>query len=101
MCGIYGAIGCELDEDRGLAALRTLGHRGPDGEGHHHDPVRDVFLGHTRLSIIDLSDSAAQPITNEDLIALKDLWQPRDCDHQERCPRYVLRRRSQRQQQRV
>jgi len=66
MCGIYGAIGCGLTADQGLAALRTLDHRGPDGRGFHHDASRDVFLGHTRLSIIDLSDAAAQPIFDED-----------------------------------
>jgi hypothetical protein len=42
-----------------------LHHRGPDGRGHWLSPDRQVGLGHTRLSIIDLS-TGAQPITNED-----------------------------------
>ena len=65
MCGIYGAIGCELSEADAIRALRTLDHRGPDGFGHSYDERRDVFLGHTRLSIIDLSDSGRQPMSNE------------------------------------
>lgn len=45
------------------AALRTLGHRGPDGS----DSVAfgDVFLGHTRLAIVDVSHGS-QPLYNED-----------------------------------
>lgn len=38
-------------------------HRGPDGEGYHSDGT--VYLGHRRLSIIDL-DGGHQPMTNED-----------------------------------
>jgi asparagine synthase (glutamine-hydrolysing) len=39
-------------------------HRGPDGEGHWVDGY--VALGHRRLSIIDLSLNAAQPMLNAD-----------------------------------
>ena len=42
----------------------TLAHRGPDGEGAHVDGP--VALGHRRLSIIDLSEAASEPMTNED-----------------------------------
>ena len=42
----------------------TLAHRGPDGEGLHLDGP--VGLGHRRLSIIDLSEAASEPMTNED-----------------------------------
>jgi asparagine synthase (glutamine-hydrolysing) len=43
--------------------LRTLGHRGPDGSGTWGDNSKhNVTLGHRRLSIIDLSDAAAQPM---------------------------------------
>src|SRR5512134_180524 len=38
-------------------------HRGPDGEGEHHEP--GVALGHRRLSIIDLA-TGQQPLYNED-----------------------------------
>ncbi len=41
----------------------AIAHRGPDGSGHFVDGA--VGLGHRRLSIIDLSDAAAQPLGNE------------------------------------
>jgi asparagine synthase (glutamine-hydrolysing) len=44
-----------------MLALETS--RGPDGEGIHS--AGPAILGHRRLSIIDLSDEARQPMTNE------------------------------------
>ncbi len=41
-------------------------HRGPDGEGLWSDPVAAIAMGHARLSIIDLSDAAAQPMATAD-----------------------------------
>lgn len=43
-------------------ALNDLKHRGPDGQGTWVDDDRLISLGHTRLSVIDLSDDAAQPM---------------------------------------
>jgi asparagine synthase (glutamine-hydrolysing) len=40
----------------------SVAHRGPDGEDHWMNPGRQVGLGHRRLSIIDLSNSASQPM---------------------------------------
>jgi asparagine synthase (glutamine-hydrolysing) len=45
-----------------------LAHRGPDGLGLHLDGP--AALGHRRLKIIDLSDAAREPMTNED----ESLW---------------------------
>lgn len=54
MCGIAGFIGSGGDEElRRMTAL--LAHRGPDDDGHWSDPARAVFLGHRRLSILDLA----------------------------------------------
>ena len=41
----------------------ALAHRGPDQKGLYRD--RDIGLGHSRLSIIDL-EGGGQPIPNED-----------------------------------
>jgi len=44
----------------------TMAHRGPDGAGKWVSKDRKVSLAHRRLSIIDLSESASQPMCNED-----------------------------------
>ena len=68
MCGIVGFYGTSGPEDAAAALLRrmcgTIAHRGPDDQGAY---VGDgVGLGHRRLSIIDLSTNAAQPMTTAD-----------------------------------
>jgi asparagine synthase (glutamine-hydrolysing) len=66
MCGICGYLSREgpatADVVRAMAG--TLAHRGPDGEGARADGP--VALGHRRLSIIDLTEAAREPMTNED-----------------------------------
>ncbi|MBS1516833.1 MAG: asparagine synthase (glutamine-hydrolyzing) [Bacteroidetes bacterium] len=42
----------------------AIAHRGPDGEGSYIN--YPVCFGHRRLSIIDLSENASQPMFNED-----------------------------------
>jgi asparagine synthase (glutamine-hydrolysing) len=44
--------------------LAVQRHRGPDGAGMFYEPP--VVLGHRRLSILDLSDAAAQPMRDGD-----------------------------------
>jgi len=71
MCGIVGALAFTTGNfqvsgpylDRMRDAMR---HRGPDGEGTWVAPAGHVGMGHRRLSIIDLSEAAAQPMTNEE-----------------------------------
>ena len=70
MCGI--SI-CYLPDRRSESAIASmvsvLHHRGPDDRGIYTDTVdgtRCLALGHNRLSIIDLSDHAAQPMKSED-----------------------------------
>jgi asparagine synthase (glutamine-hydrolysing) len=67
MCGICGIYGSE-DRSAIQKMLRVMKHRGPDGEGIYTD--RNISLGHTRLSIIDLSENGRQPLSNED----GDIW---------------------------
>lgn len=45
-----------------MRMTRRLAHRGPDAEGVYIDD--GIALGHRRLSIIDLSDDANQPMTD-------------------------------------
>lgn len=63
MCGIIGGIGC-FENSVLTQALDTVAHRGPDSKGIFDN--ENVFLGHTRLSIQDLSENANQPMFSED-----------------------------------
>jgi asparagine synthase (glutamine-hydrolysing) len=70
MCGIAGIVGRIDGENR--AALRrmsdALAHRGPDGEGFWESASDGegwgVLFAHRRLSILDLSNAAAQPMVD-------------------------------------
>ncbi len=62
MCGITGFSGSynpQLLKKMGAA----IAHRGPDGVGEWYDPKGSVGLAHRRLSILDLSNAAAQPMS--------------------------------------
>ncbi len=69
MCGIAGIIQSdpnkyEIDHLKKLAA--ALAHRGPDGENFWQNNNRTALLCHRRLSIIDLSIAAGQPMHYND-----------------------------------
>ena len=64
MCGIAGFVGRGSIEDlRRMNA--ALAHRGPDDEGTWVDESHRVFLGHRRLSIVDIG-GGHQPMWTED-----------------------------------
>ena len=42
----------------------SLTHRGPDFGGYFFNKTKGVGLGHRRLSIIDISENANQPMTS-------------------------------------
>ncbi len=63
MCGIMGIIGPRPDLDANRWG-RLTSHRGPDAFGIWQDD--DALLCHNRLSIIDLSDTANQPMVSDD-----------------------------------
>jgi asparagine synthase (glutamine-hydrolysing) len=70
MCGIAGFLelerrsGSQELEVVGRAMAATLNHRGPDARGLWTDAETGVVLGHTRLSIVDLSPAGAQPMVS-------------------------------------
>lgn len=94
MCGILGIWSCNeyfsLSEFEIFQnCIKTLRHRGPDDEGYlavdtekgdifnlspneinKFSHKANLFLSHCRLSIIDLSGSGHQPMSNED----KSIW---------------------------
>ncbi|MFN4235540.1 MAG: asparagine synthase (glutamine-hydrolyzing) [Bacteroidia bacterium] len=69
MCGIAGFIDAKWSTEQGeqllIKMLAATVHRGPDYTGKYIDSP--VYLGHNRLSIIDLSDNANQPMHFENL----------------------------------
>jgi asparagine synthase (glutamine-hydrolysing) len=88
MCGIFGRVhrnGKPIDDMAFLRQLNTMVHRGPDAYGismaslatgctlttYNRPPQGkrgenfDVGLGHRRLSILDLSETASQPMSDQ------------------------------------
>ncbi len=65
MCGIAGYIGGFWP---GLAGQMNAvqAHRGPDGQGIFESEGDGLALAHVRLSILDTSDAAAQPMISDD-----------------------------------
>ncbi len=64
MCGIYASVGFAPD----LRNLDIVSHRGPDGRGWKlfESAAGPVALGHRRLSIVDLDERSAQPMSCRD-----------------------------------
>ena len=67
MCGIVGLVNFDkkpVGEELLSRMVSSISHRGPDGNGTWC--VSNVGLGHSRLSIIDLSINASQPFVSSD-----------------------------------
>ena len=68
MCGVVGIFAYGQKGTVSASVLRrmrdTMVHRGPDGGDEWISADGDVGLGHRRLSIVDLSTLANQPISN-------------------------------------
>ncbi len=89
MCGLSGwKISPSLIESfKPQAAKFTLSqnHRGPDSTGSYHSDNGQVYLGHNRLSIIDLSDAGNQPMysANGDVMILNgEIYNYRQLKHE-------------------
>jgi asparagine synthase (glutamine-hydrolysing) len=69
MCGIAGILSPDpvnVSRERLQKMTDAIAHRGPDGEGAWISASGLIGLGHRRLSIIDLSPAAAQPMHYRD-----------------------------------
>ena len=70
MCGFVGIYSAKQQPSFNQNIVETMrdsmSHRGPDGAGIWVSPEQNCILGHRRLSIVDLSSSAAQPMSNHD-----------------------------------
>lgn len=78
MCGILAAFNQkrplhDFEMKSLLKGLEVISYRGPDASSHKCFTSKsldgnkaNIFLGHNRLSIIDLSDEGTQPFTNDD-----------------------------------
>jgi asparagine synthase (glutamine-hydrolysing) len=64
MCGIAGIIqpAAALGMEQLKRMTDAIAHRGPDGDYFWQNKEHTALLGHRRLSIIDLSEAAAQPM---------------------------------------
>ena len=84
MCGIFGFyLKRQLndnDVDMGKRATLMLSHRGPDNNGYWFDKSNGVFMGHTRLSVQDISDNSNQPYldSNTRLVFNGEIYNFRD-----------------------
>lgn len=70
MCGICGYVNLSKSSHDATILhkmVKTLHHRGPDSQGYYEDQEHQVFLGHARLSIIDISDNGRQPMFLDNL----------------------------------
>jgi asparagine synthase (glutamine-hydrolysing) len=75
MCGLFGYYSSKhlIDpvemQSKLLASQQALHHRGPDDRGYERFDIAqssELILGHTRLSIIDLSLGGHQPMKSQD-----------------------------------
>ena len=60
MCGIFGSLNFAYDETK---VKKSLQHRGPDAFNSAH--CKNWKISHARLSILDLSSNASQPMEKD------------------------------------
>ena len=69
MCGIVGFINTDYKLDLNLKNInkmtQALKHRGPDNYNIWSNKDSNIYLGHTRLSILDLSSNGSQPMISK------------------------------------
>jgi asparagine synthase (glutamine-hydrolysing) len=100
MCGINGFLalsGLETKDPEQLIARMNgaIRHRGPDDEGVWRNAERTLYLGHRRLSILDLSSSGHQPMSLSDgttVVFNGEIYN--FCRLKSQLPRYLFRSQS-------
>lgn len=72
MCGLLGGVSVQnnfFSDVKVRSALEKIGHRGPNDMGYELEKTKsghELLLGHTRLSVIDLSKAGHQPMNSCD-----------------------------------
>tara|TARA_B100000575_G_C23116242_1_gene645317 strand:- start:24 stop:1979 length:1956 start_codon:yes stop_codon:yes gene_type:complete len=68
MCGIAGILNFSENHSNNLMFIQkitnTIKHRGPDDFNIYSNQEQGIYFGHTRLSIIDLSNNGSQPMVS-------------------------------------
>ena len=73
MCGIAGYIGKNIIDKKIISkTLECMAHRGPDSDGYFlsNKGEENIYLLHSRLSIIDLSNVSNQPYHYDNLVLI-------------------------------
>ena len=72
MCGIAGYFGREKISNYTIrSCLKLMRNRGPDSQNFYKsEKGKNIYLLHSRLSIIDLNDRSNQPFQNQDLVLI-------------------------------
>ena len=72
MCGVVAILSREGINNYHIniakKTIELLRHRGPDDQNIWLDNSNGIIIGHTRLSIIDLSDNASQPMKKNNVV---------------------------------
>jgi asparagine synthase (glutamine-hydrolysing) len=66
MCGVLAVIGRRVEREVLQRGIESLRHRGPDNLRTYEDPSLPVGLAHARLSIMDPTEGAHQPLFSQD-----------------------------------
>ena len=72
MCGIAGYFGSDkINQTKLKSCLRLMKNRGPDSQNiYKNENKNNLYLLHSRLSIIDLNNRSNQPFSSKDLVLI-------------------------------
>lgn len=70
MCGIVGSYNGDLSQSKKAEALKKIAIRGKDARGQTSIELNnsEIWFGHTRLSILDLSSASNQPFESQEAL---------------------------------